>query len=299
MPKALTFFSRNHLKLTGELYLPPGGGARGPAILLCQGLSGTKELVLPVLAAHFAAQGFVAMTFDYAGCGASEGEPGLIDLVGRGEDALAAFACLRAIPEVDEDRMGVYGLSLGGGIASWVALKERSVKAAVVVSGFGSGLRLLRSLRTAEAWLTFKARLRANRERVHLDGTGEIVDITEIFPFSEAFVGKYRALASGQDSSTVPRRPAGFRLSSAELMTQFDLVPRMHQISPCPILFVHGADDDVVPLEDLREVYDHAVEPKRLEVLDGYDHLGLDCGPGLERQRDLATAWFVQHLHAA
>jgi hypothetical protein len=40
----------------------------------------------------------------------------------------------------------------------------------------------------------------------------------------------------------------------------------------CPILIVHGTDDSRVPFEDARELFNHAKEPKSLELIEGADH---------------------------
>lgn len=40
----------------------------------------------------------------------------------------------------------------------------------------------------------------------------------------------------------------------------------------CPILILHGTDDTRVPFEDARELFNHAKEPKQLELIDGADH---------------------------
>ena len=65
-------------RLAGVLRLPdeqPEPGSPAPAVLLCQGLSGVKHLVLPEVARALAARGFASLRFDYAGYGDSEGEP--------------------------------------------------------------------------------------------------------------------------------------------------------------------------------------------------------------------------------
>ena len=49
---------------------------RVPAVVLCQGLSGVRDPVLPEVARCFAAAGFASLAFDYHGYGQSDGEMG-------------------------------------------------------------------------------------------------------------------------------------------------------------------------------------------------------------------------------
>lgn len=62
-----------------------------------------------------------------------------------------------------------------------------------------------------------------------------------------------------------------------------------------PILFIQGGADEVVPIEHAQILYEHASEPKRLEIIDKADHLFTDfqC---LEEAMDFAVDWFDEYL---
>ena len=82
MPEVeLSFPGPHGVSLAGVLCRPEDATDPSPApgIVLCQGLSGVKHLVLPEIAARLAAQGFASIRFDYSGYGESTGEPGWID----------------------------------------------------------------------------------------------------------------------------------------------------------------------------------------------------------------------------
>ncbi|MBU0536795.1 MAG: alpha/beta fold hydrolase [Nanoarchaeota archaeon] len=51
----------------------------------------------------------------------------------------------------------------------------------------------------------------------------------------------------------------------------YDLIERLRMIK-CPILIIHGTDDTRVPFEDAKELFNHASEPKKLELIEGADH---------------------------
>jgi len=58
--KKLTFYSEG-AQLAAELYLPSNATGKVPAVVLCQGFAGTKELLLPPYAARLAEHGFAAL----------------------------------------------------------------------------------------------------------------------------------------------------------------------------------------------------------------------------------------------
>ena len=63
----------------------------------------------------------------------------------------------------------------------------------------------------------------------------------------------------------------------------------------CPILIVHGSQDELVPVDNAIEIYKNANEPKRLELIEGGDH-PLGEPEHLERIINLILEWFDQYL---
>lgn len=88
------------------------------------------------LAAWLPPAGFNVLMFDYRGFGRSEGRPTLHGVV---EDAQAALALLRARPDVDAERLLVFGQSLGGATALRLLARDaQGVRAAVIDAAFAS-----------------------------------------------------------------------------------------------------------------------------------------------------------------
>jgi hypothetical protein len=79
----VSFHTFRGARLAAMLHLPDqGASAPVPGVVLCQGLSGVKHLMLPQIAAHLDSHGLASLRFDYCGYGESEGERG-----GAGEKA--------------------------------------------------------------------------------------------------------------------------------------------------------------------------------------------------------------------
>jgi 2,6-dihydroxypseudooxynicotine hydrolase len=118
--------------LVGVLRLPDGPGPH-PVVLMIPGLDSTKE-ELRTTEETFLERGMATFSVDGPGQGEAE-----YDLPIRGDwsaPAAAILSTLAAVPGLDSDRLGVWGVSLGGYYAPRVAaaLGER-VKACVALAG--------------------------------------------------------------------------------------------------------------------------------------------------------------------
>jgi pimeloyl-ACP methyl ester carboxylesterase len=118
--------------LVGVLRLPGGGGPH-PAVLLLSGLDSAKEEQKSV-EETFLERGIATFTVDGPGQGEAE-----YDLPIRGDWSLPGKAILDALgaePEIDESRIAVWGVSLGGYYAPRVAAAVGDrVKACVALAG--------------------------------------------------------------------------------------------------------------------------------------------------------------------
>jgi dienelactone hydrolase len=122
------------------LYLPERERP-GPAVVLGHGLGAVKEMRLDAYAERFAAAGYAALAFDYRHFGASGGEPRqLLDIPRQLEDWAAAVEHVRGLPEVDPERVAVFGSSFGGGHAILAAARDPRLAAAIVQCPFTDGL---------------------------------------------------------------------------------------------------------------------------------------------------------------
>ncbi len=62
-----------------------------------------------------------------------------------------------------------------------------------------------------------------------------------------------------------------------------------------PTLILHGSSDEVVSFEHSQKLYEVTPEPKRLEIIEGADHVFSNSGH-LDRVIDLSLDWFKKHL---
>src|SRR6266702_8572593 len=178
------------------LFLPKAAapGARVPAVAMAHGLGAVKEMYLEPFARRFAEAGVAALVFDYRGFGASGGEPRQrVSPHDQMEDYRSALTWLSLQPEIDADRLGVWGTSFGGGTVLHVAAYDPRVKAVVSQVGAMDLYLIARGALGAEQLAALEQMTVQERVRHATEG-GEkyIPDI--------ALPGQGFALQSDQDS---------------------------------------------------------------------------------------------------
>lgn len=304
LEQAVTFHTRGGTALAGVLCLPDGASAAAPVpgVVLCQGLSGVKHLVLPEVAATLAdGHGLASVRFDYAGYGESEGERGWVDPRARTDDVLHAVAWLADHEAVDAGRLGAYGHSYGGPVAIVAASRDPRIRAVASVSGPGDGDAMLRSVRASWDWVAFRHRLAEERARIARGEPPTAVEVTELLPFSPAFLAAYTKLKGTQGGSSAMDAETAdgvtrFWLASAEAMADLRPSDAARRLGATALLLVHGEDDDTAVIETVAPVHANATGPTRWVRLPGLAHNDLDAGPGLQRAIAESGAWFTQHL---
>jgi len=113
----ISFETKDRLRLSG--WFIPKENARG-VLLFCHGNAGNIGHRLESIQ-DFHQLGLDIFVFDYRGYGESEGKP---TEMGTYEDAEAAWRYLVEERQVNPDKIVVFGRSLGGAVASWLASRH-------------------------------------------------------------------------------------------------------------------------------------------------------------------------------
>lgn len=120
--------------------LLPDGDAPFPVVVMGHGLGAIREMGLMPFAERFVEAGYACLVFDYRHFGASGGEPRqLLSVARQREDWKAAIAHARSRPELDADRVVLWGSSFGGGHVIATAA-EVPVAAAIAQCPFTDGI---------------------------------------------------------------------------------------------------------------------------------------------------------------
>lgn len=132
-------FDSSDAKLAATLLLPQGSTARLPAIVLLHGSGRLTRYSFGPYPHFFTSLGLAVLVYDKRGTGASTGR--FFDPATRypdvfRDDAIEAVRLLRTRPEIDPARIGVWGVSEGGMLATQVAAGSPDVAFAINSSGF-------------------------------------------------------------------------------------------------------------------------------------------------------------------
>jgi dipeptidyl aminopeptidase/acylaminoacyl peptidase len=199
-------FTVRRQKLYGMLHLPKGRQPF-PAISMFHGFTGQRiesHQLFVKTARKLALAGLAVLRFDFRGSGESEGNFFNMTISGEIEDALASLDFLSQQPEVNKNRLGVLGLSMGGFVASYAAARNSRVKAlALWAAGarastmFPTYIHL--SKKHEEAWLkTGKVDLAGNLLGINF--LKNLKNLGDAFPLLKNFKGKALVVHGGRDS---------------------------------------------------------------------------------------------------
>jgi uncharacterized protein len=116
--------------LAAWLYVPTVVPAA--AVVVGHGFSATREMGLAAFADVFVAAGYVVLVLDHAGFGASGGEPRQqVNGLRQARGYIDAVTWLTARPEVDRDRIALWGSSMAGGVVTVAGACDDRVRAVI------------------------------------------------------------------------------------------------------------------------------------------------------------------------
>ena len=128
--------------IKGTLTMPEGTDTC-PAVLIFHGFSGQRNEMdivdmnmgmFTYTAKILAEQGIASLRIDFRGSGESEGEWADTTFSGQIADGIAALDFISSVRGIDNEKLGVLGLSQGGLVAASVAGRDSRVKVAILWS---------------------------------------------------------------------------------------------------------------------------------------------------------------------
>ena len=280
MKTNVTFDSAG-LKLAGHLYTPDGasGGPR-PAIVVAHPMTGVKEQTAGLYAERLAQEGFVALAFDSAHWGESEGEPRFLeDPSRRVEDIKNAVSFLSLRAEADPERIGALGICASGGYVIPATVTDHRIKSVATVSAVEEG-RFFRNgvdgnqgpevlqamLDSAAASRTEEAQGKPPRQqKIHPDTAEEARALGQHTYDGWEYYRTARAYH--------PNTEDYFALRSVDLIAQFNGMEHIRLIAPRPLLMIAGTA--ALTADVSRDAIEQALEPKELFWIDGATHVDL------------------------
>ena len=290
-------FDAEGVTLRGWFYETEGSRAPGAAVVMAHGFSAVKEMYLDSFAEVFAAAGLHVLVFDNRGFGASDGEPRQeIDPWAQVRDYRHAITYASTVPEVDPQRVGIWGSSYSGGHVLVVAAIDRRVKAVVSQVPLVSGHDNLRALVRADFIAGFREQFDADRLARFRGGRPAMVPVVDKDPLAPSALPTPDSWEwfTATGSTRAPAWRNEVTLRSVEMFTEYEPGTYLPYISPTPLLLLVAAGDHLVPSELAIAAFDKAHQPKELVILPG-GHFDAYT-KGFEASSGQARDWFTRHL---
>jgi fermentation-respiration switch protein FrsA (DUF1100 family) len=290
-------FPSKELRCSAYYYVPDNIkiGQKLPAIIMAHGLTGVKEHTLPDFAERFVAAGFVVLLFDYRTFGDSEGEPRCqLFQLELAEDYRNAITWMSEQPEVDPNRIGIWGTSNSGGLVLYVATFDSRVKAVVAQEPAVFNPAAWHTI-DPEKWLKDGESILDDRIRRYHDKTVKYVKV--VAPEGEPCVlpGKEAYEYFMATRKTAPNWCNQITSESLEKMREFDPVSFVDLIPGIPVLFIPMENDGLIPMEITMQVYNRIPEPKKIIILP-IRHFDVYFKPWMPKAADAAIEWYKKYL---
>ncbi len=132
----VSFSSDDGIILKGWLVKPPYPRKPMPAIIICHGI-GANRSDFTELAVQLAKRGYFVLQFDFRDHGESGGSRTSLGYLEQ-KDVFAAIDYLKTRKEIDKNRLGIYGFSMGGASVILAAARTGAFSAVVADSAFTS-----------------------------------------------------------------------------------------------------------------------------------------------------------------
>ncbi|WP_261640593.1 UilS family quorum-quenching N-acyl-homoserine lactonase [Erwinia mallotivora] len=263
---------------------------KSPTVILCHGFCGIREILLPDFAAAFTRAGFATVTFDYRGFGDSDGERGRLVPAMQIADIVSVIQWVREQPQLDGERIGLWGTSFGGCHVFAAAAQDAEIKCIVSQLAFADGEEIVTGRMDNDEKTAFLATLNKMADRQQLTGKEMFVGITRVLSDAEskAFFEENRA--------RYPKMDIKIPFLTVRETLQYHPARSAAQVS-CPTLVVIAEKDRVNSPEQGRALYE-AVGGQNKKLYEEKDarHYDIYSGEHFRRVIQVQTEWFIQNL---
>jgi cephalosporin-C deacetylase-like acetyl esterase len=134
MREDISFQTADNVTLRGWFYKPQEADTPVPCLVMAHGWTCLKEMYLDQFAEHFSSKlNLACLVYDHRGFGDSDTRDGQprheIIPTQQASDFQDAITYAQSRPDVNKDKIGVWGSSFGGGLVLWLGAVDRRVKA--------------------------------------------------------------------------------------------------------------------------------------------------------------------------
>ncbi|MFI6996651.1 alpha/beta hydrolase [Nocardia sp. NPDC050175] len=295
-------FDAEGVTLRGWFYEAEGAGTGGaPCVVMAHGWSATRRLYLDRFAEVFAAAGMCVLVWDNRGFGDSDAAPGKprleIDPWEQIRDYQHGISYAQNRPEVDPDRIAVWGSSFSGGHAFVVAAIDQRVKVVCGQAPLISGRATYDNVARENNQVIDPGRFAADRCARAAGGLPAMIPVIGTDPARVTGVptpDAYQWFSRAQET-IAPEWCNEVTLRSLELLRGYEPAAYLPLITPTPLLMIVGSHDGLTGGNLAASAFETAAEPKKIVFVPG-GHFAAYTGPGFATAATAARDWFLRHL---
>ncbi|RFU28977.1 hypothetical protein B7463_g7355, partial [Scytalidium lignicola] len=301
MPREnISFQTSDHVTLRGWFYTPSQVTGELPCLVMAHGFSALKEMDLNTFAEYFTSNlPLTCLVYDNRGFGESdtkEGQP-RHEIIPEQQisDYSDAITYAQTRPEVNQNKIGIWGSSYSGGHVLWVGAVDRRVKAVLsqvpLVDGWANFHRLIRPDFVSGLNQLFQDD-RHGRAAGKAAGIIPVVDADPLKPSALPTPDSYEFFTGwGKKSNWINE----VTVRSIEAFRAYNASAHIHRISPTPLMMTVGNNDVLTPTDLSLEAYSRAREPKCLQLLPG-GHFDGYSGPQFEKNAGAQAQFLREYL---
>ena len=260
-------FKSEGLNLVGNLYYPPNyeEGKAYPTIVCSGSWTTVKEQMAGLYAKRLADNGFITLAFDFRNYGESEGVPRSWENPSmKIQDIKNAVAYLKTLPEVDNTKIGAFGVCAGSMYTLMAASEDEDIKAVATTASWLHDAEAVKLFYGGEAGVQHKIKAAQDAKKTYAE-TGEFTYIKAISTTDEtaAMFGEFDYYLN-PERGAIPQWSADqFAVATWEDWLTLDPFPSAKNLHK-PVFMVHS-DGCVLP--DYTKKYFEAIATDDKELV--------------------------------
>jgi len=296
-------FKSEGVIVRGDFYAPEKGEPPYPALVMAGGWCYVKEIVMPHYAQFFLSEGVACLLIDYRNFGVSDGEPRQhLDPWKQIEDYKNGVSFLETLPEVDSERIGIWGISYSGGHVLIAGATDPRVSCIVSMIPVIDGYEMLKRAHGTMGFRKLMAALvEDRRKRFKNEEDRDYIPMSAVdhaetlcsLPWPEV----YEVFTQIQKTEA-PLHEHKNTIESVELCMNYTVIPFLPRIVDTPSLMIVAEGDDFTQWDqEINAFQKIATQKKKLYVVPKTSHMTLYSDRDkLEMAGKVAADFVAEHF---
>ncbi|MDN5217280.1 alpha/beta fold hydrolase [Fulvivirgaceae bacterium BMA12] len=242
-------FTSEGIKLVGDLYYPSDYelGKKYPAIVVSGSWTTVKEQMAGLYAKKLAEAGYITLAFDFRNYGESEGEPRFYESPDlKKTDIKNAVSFLEGLPEIDNTKIGAFGVCAGAMYTLMAASEDDRIKSVVTTASWLHDAEAVKLFYGGAEGVNAKIEAAQNAKKAYGEnGTVQYIPAISTEDESAAMYGPYDYYLNPERGAIPEWSADKFAVMSWEDWLTVDPMPTAKNLT-VPTLMIHS-DGAVLP----------------------------------------------------